>query len=249
MGQYLLNRIENSSNITILKNVLVKKIGKGKVFTEKGVFYYRNLVGADGSLSIVRRYLGISPKLLIGMRYKSFKMADELVVYFDFELLKSKGYFWVFPHINYTNIGVGFDPKLFNVQRAEKKLRNFLKENDYLNKNEKNFYQNFGAALINYSYRGCVFGNIFLAGDAAGLASKATGEGIVPALVSGEEIGKKILNPNYQTRNLDKILKIKKRQEIFKDIFDFLPFFKKKFFKTFLIFLKKRKFQSYYFGN
>ena len=248
LGQYLLNRIKNSSNITILKNSLVKKIEKDKVFTDKGIFYYRNLVGADGSFSVVRKYLGIPSKLLVGMRYKSSQITDKLIVYFDFELLKANGYFWVFPHIDYTNVGIGFDPKILNARKAEEKLRDFLKKNNYLNK-EKDFYRDFGAALINYSYKGCVFGNIFLVGDAAGLVSKATGEGIIPALVSGEEIGKKILDPNYQMGNLDRILKIKKRQEMLRNIFDLSPLFKKEFFKMILILFKRQKFQSYYFGD
>ena len=43
------------------------------------------------------------------------------------------------------------------------------------------------ADYINYDYQGWSFGRIFLISDAAGLASGLTGEGIYPAIISGEE--------------------------------------------------------------
>ena len=50
-------------------------------------------------------------------------------------------------------------------------------------------------------------------GDAAGLASVMTGEGIPYALISGQEIGRKILNPDYKMAGLKRILEIKKKQK------------------------------------
>ncbi len=61
------------------------------------------------------------------------------------------------------------------------------------------------------------FGNIFLIGDAAGLIYRFTGEGIHPAMISGEEIGKKIIDPNYKI-SIDEILKKKKQQFIITNI-------------------------------
>jgi geranylgeranyl reductase len=52
------------------------------------------------------------------------------------------------------------------------------------------------AALINYDYRGHAFGHAWLVGDAAGLASGLTGEGIYPAIVSGETIARSIVDPD-----------------------------------------------------
>jgi flavin-dependent dehydrogenase len=71
----------------------------------------------------------------------------------------------------------------------------------------------FEAARINIDYKGFVFGNRFLAGDAAGFASGLTGEGIYQALLSGEEIAKGILNSDYRYPGIKHILKIKNRQE------------------------------------
>jgi flavin-dependent dehydrogenase len=49
------------------------------------------------------------------------------------------------------------------------------------------------SAPINCRYHGLQFGNFFLAGDAAGLPSAATGEGIAYAFASGEEVALRIL--------------------------------------------------------
>jgi len=71
----------------------------------------------------------------------------------------------------------------------------------------------FEAARINIDYKGFVFGNRFLAGDAAGFASGLTGEGIYQAILSGEEVSKGILNRDYRYPGIKQILKIKNRQE------------------------------------
>ncbi|MEW6427906.1 MAG: NAD(P)/FAD-dependent oxidoreductase, partial [Thermodesulfobacteriota bacterium] len=49
------------------------------------------------------------------------------------------------------------------------------------------------AYLINYDYRGSRFGKVHLVGDAAGLASPLTGEGIYPAILSGRAAAAAIL--------------------------------------------------------
>ncbi len=71
----------------------------------------------------------------------------------------------------------------------------------------------FEAAHINFDYRGFAFGNRFLAGDAAGFASGLTGEGIYPAILSGEEVARGILNKNYNYPGIKHLLKMKNGQE------------------------------------
>ncbi len=67
------------------------------------------------------------------------------------------------------------------------------------------------AATINFDYRGWRFGNIFLVGDAAGLASGLTGEGIYPAVLSGETVAKTILDSAYDCGKLDTLIKKQRR--------------------------------------
>jgi len=43
------------------------------------------------------------------------------------------------------------------------------------------------------------------------LASGLTGEGIYQAAISGEEVAKSIINKNYVSKKMDKLIKMKKR--------------------------------------
>ncbi len=67
--------------------------------------------------------------------------------------------------------------------------------------------------MINYDYKGHDFGNKFLIGDAAGLASGLTGEGIYFAIKSGEDVAKKIINKKYDCHNIKHILEVKSFEE------------------------------------
>ncbi len=243
LGQYLLERIKGIKNITILKETTVKQINKGSILTDKGKFSYKYLVGADGSLSVVRKFLGLKTKVSIGLRYKVPEIVNDVEWRFYPEILGS-GYLWVFPHKTHTNIGVFFEPKEATMEKAKEFLEKFLKENNYTFSDVKP-----GAATLNFLYKGCIFGNIFLAGEAAGLTSRTTGEGIAPALISGREIGMKILDPEYKMPLLKEFLKVKGRQEFFKKMTDAMPFMTKYFLIIFMRLIKIKKFQIYFEGK
>ncbi len=51
------------------------------------------------------------------------------------------------------------------------------------------------------------FGDIFLVGEAAGLASGLTGEGVYQSLVSGQEVANMIIDPMHQPIQLEQVLK------------------------------------------
>ncbi len=242
LGQYQLSKIKDSHNITILNDTLVKSVSREEIITNKGTFYFKYLVGADGSSSIVRKYLGLKSKICLTFCCKIPKITDDLIWNLNPELLKF-GYIWVFPHKNYTHIGIYFNPEHVSSMAAKGLLKKYLSDNGYAFSES-----DLKAAPINYFYKGCIFGNIFLVGDAAGLASKVTGEGISFALVSGKEIGRKILNPDYKMIELNKALMFKKRQERMIRIFDMFPFMYRYFPNVFLTLVKRHWFQSY-FGN
>ena len=63
------------------------------------------------------------------------------------------------------------------------------------------------AGLVNYDYQGYSFGNNWLVGEAAGLASGLTGEGIYPAIISGQAVAQKIIDPNYPAKDLTRMIK------------------------------------------
>ncbi|UCD83297.1 MAG: NAD(P)/FAD-dependent oxidoreductase [Deltaproteobacteria bacterium] len=240
LGQYQLSKIEECDNITILKETFVKSIGKGEITTNRGNFYYRYLVGADGSASLVRRHVGLEPRVCIGVYYDIPGVADDFILYFNPKMLRS-GYIWVFPHRDFINIGIYFNPEHLNPRKARDILRKYLTDNGY-----RFSESNFKGAAINYSYQGCVFNDIFLIGDAAGLATKATGEGISFALTSGSEIAKRILNPDYKMVELDKVLAVKRRQERILKNADKYPFLQDRLFDFSVKLMKKGWFQSYY---
>ena len=124
-GQHLLNKIKNSENITVLKNTLVERIEKNKIITSGGNFYFKYLVGADGSFSVVRKYLGLKTESLVGLRCKTNQKSDKFAVYFNPKLLRL-GYFWVFPHKSYINIGVYFNPKYISSEKAREIFKTFF---------------------------------------------------------------------------------------------------------------------------
>ena len=69
------------------------------------------------------------------------------------------------------------------------------------------------AGLINFDYRGWRFGNKMLIGDAAGLASGLTGEGMYSALVSGETAARVILDPEYDCHALQQLIKKQQKHQ------------------------------------
>jgi len=196
----------------IILDCAALKINDGFVSTSNEVdFHFKYLIGADGTNSLVRKHLGLATeKLATAMQYlappANFK---NLEIFFDPKKI-GPAYLWVFPHKNYVSIGIGADPKFI----SPVKLKNYL--DDWCVKhgiNPKEY--SLQAASINYDYRGLEFNNIFLVGDAAGLTSGASGEGIHPAIVSGQEAAQKIINPNYNLPKIKKILRDKKLKEKF----------------------------------
>ena len=154
-------------------------------------FEFRFLIGADGSISIVRKFLGIpTKKLEIAIQYIIPKKLDGFKVYLDDNLFGT-GYLWIFPNADYTSIGCGSDLNFIKPPVLKSNFDQWLKNNNFNMEGAK-----FEGALINYDYKGYRFGNIFLAGDAAGLTSGILGKGINSAFLSGKQIAKDILGIN-----------------------------------------------------
>ncbi|MFH1536810.1 MAG: NAD(P)/FAD-dependent oxidoreductase [Patescibacteria group bacterium] len=236
-GQWQLSKLKNS-NIEIKTNTNVTKIDKNYIeIDNKKKIKYKYLVGADGSSSLTRRYLGISTKkLAVCIQYiiPTDKYKD-LEIFFDSKLFHA-WYAWIFPHQGYVSIGTGCNPKYVTVKQLKENFHKWLKEKniDY----SKGEYQ---AHPINYDYQGFYFKNIFLIGEAAGFTSGLTGEGIYPALISGEEVAKKILNNNHNCDKINKFLKNKKIQEFTLKIFEISGPFKNFEFNLMNLILTNKK--------
>lgn len=184
----------------------VTAISPGILKTTAGYVGYRFLIGADGSSSLVRRYLGLpSQGLGAGINYQVPGRWPEMEWHFNPRLFGS-GYAWIFPHRQTTSIGAYAD---------RHDLSPALLHQHFLAWAQGQAIDLSGvkarAALINFDYRGWNFKPVFLVGDAAGIASGFTGEGIFPAIVSGETVAQTILNPGYRPQRLGQLLKRQQR--------------------------------------
>jgi len=205
LGQWMLQQAREKGAI-VLNNAPVIKVDKASVYLKDRKIAYQYLVGADGSSSLVRRYLNIATtKQGAGINYQiPVKMAN-MEWHLNPRAFNS-GYAWVFPHGQTTSVGIYAERRDVPPQQLFGRFCLWAKENKISLNDAK-----LGAALINFDYQGWNFGNTFLAGDAAGIASGFTGEGIYPAIVSGRTIAKSIITPGHDPRRLKRL--IKKQQQ------------------------------------
>lgn len=158
---------------------------------------FEYLVGADGSSSFVRRHLGLqSNNVGIGIHYQVPMKVERMEWHLDSRFFKN-GYGWIFPHKDVVSVGAYVDKNVMPAKLLKANLNHWARtmgfELDHLKPR---------AELINFDYKGHQFDNFFLIGDAAGLASPLTGEGIYPAIVSAETVAELILNPEYDQTSL-----------------------------------------------
>ena len=211
-ADWQLGELSGAKNVEIRTGCKVTAIDDDSV-TVNGIsaFKYGCLVGADGSFSRVRNFLGLrSEKVAIAIQYIVPNDKHTKMEYFlDAGLFKS-WYAWIFPHEGYASIGCMCDPRYLSAKTLQRNFDAWLRKNGIDVRGLKQ--QGYG---INYDYRGFKFrsGKIFLAGDAAGFASGLTGEGIYQAIVSGEEVAKTILDEGYESPGIAHLLETKRMHE------------------------------------
>jgi geranylgeranyl reductase len=207
LGQWQLKKLEKFSNITVRTNSKVSKIKKDFLIVNDQKISYHYLVGADGSASKVKRFLGL--------KSRSVNIAIQYIIptqkYSDFELffdskLFSAWYAWIFPHENYVSVGCVCNPKYLSANDLSRNFHHWLKKRKIDITDAK-----YEAFMLDYDYQGFRFDPVFLVGDAAGFVSGFTGEGIYQALISGEEVAKIILDNTYQPERMNELLTIKRK--------------------------------------
>ncbi len=199
------------SGAKILFGRQFKEINNNSILTSSNEkFQFDYLVGADGSNSMARKALKIGTKKIIAaFQYLVRGNYPDLEFHIDFDKF-GFSYAWIFPQNDIVSVGAGYYPRdseIFSMQDLRNNLSSWAKNKFDLSKGR------FEAFSINYDYRGFEFGNIFLAGDAAGLASGLTGEGIKFAILSGIDIAKKIIDPSYDCMEIKNTLRIKNQGE------------------------------------
>lgn len=207
LGQALTQKAQDAG-AKILFGCQVKSIDSSSIFCESKIsgkqmrYSFRFLVGADGSSSLVRRYLGLPvADIGIGINFQIPGDYPEMQWHLDSSLF-ANGYAWIFPHKCTASIGAYVDARNMKANTLKTNLLSWGDQHGYPLRQYKA-----SAELINFDFRGWHFNNIFLIGDAAGLASGLTGEGIFPAIISGEVVGHYIANPQYCLTPLQNLIK------------------------------------------
>jgi geranylgeranyl reductase len=171
---------------------------------------FTHLIGADGADSGVRRALGLpSPRAYFAAEFNVPAVRMEpLRIECDSPGL-GNGYFWVFPHVDYTSIGAVAPKKLI----APASVRRYLEARA----------RALGAALRNVPFEGATLEvhavalaprpGVSLAGDAAGMPSALTAEGIYAAIVTGEEAARLALDPRYPCPKTASWLRVKRAHD------------------------------------
>lgn len=175
---------------------------RGVAATDRGRIRFELLIGADGARSRVRRWLGL-PK---GLTLRALQLTldaddpaltrigtDAPAVWFDPARFGS-GYGWLFPAPDQVRIGCGASRATRFATRLKGSFLDWLAALG-LDPSQGRVQ----AGTIGCGYLGHRFGRAFLIGDAAGLASPVTGEGIAQALESGREVAREILEPGYRS--------------------------------------------------
>ncbi len=201
------------SGAKIIFNARVAEIGNDYIVVNGRKIFFENLVGADGSNSLVRRHLKLKTSPGIGIQYWIEGIKDWIEIYLDPEKFGS-WYAWITPHKNKVSVGTGGDLREISAEKMKNNLKYLFREKKIILAQD-----NLEGAYINYCYKGYRFGNKFLVGDAAGFASGLTGEGIYPAIASGEDVAKIIINKNHKPALIKEILNKKKKLELIMKIF------------------------------
>jgi geranylgeranyl reductase len=171
---------------------------------------YRHLIGADGTASAVRRALGLTGgRDFFAGEFNIPGLRRECLYAACAGRELAGGYFWVFPHADYTSVGAMVHKGCVPPARVRPYLERRMAELGIEPGDTP-----YEGATIGTDYFGVEFqGSVYLAGDAAGTASALSGEGIYGALISGEAVALSILEPGYPRPKLRSWLRSKGVQD------------------------------------
>ncbi len=211
LGEWMAGEVRKKG-IEIRLGSRVNRIEKGRLYLKNGgEIGYRYLVGADGVNSLVRRYLGLPlEQRIFTFQYRiPWQGEPRFEIHMDARYFHS-WYAWVFPHKDHLVVGTGGDARYVSPSKMKKRFRTWAEKHGF--DLDGADYESFP---ISYDYRGWDFDPVFLAGEAAGLASGLTGEGIYQALVSGEAAAARILGNKDPLPQMEKVIRYNNIQHKF----------------------------------
>jgi flavin-dependent dehydrogenase len=201
----------NETTVSVMTGTRVKEVRKESVVLDNGEeMGFTSLVGADGYASVVRRYLGIpQEKKMIGIQYMVPQTVTDpkLEIFLDSKYFNS-WYGWIFPHSDMICVGCACDPKYYSSRKLKENFHNWL-----IKMNIDVSLAEYQSAPISYDYRGLKFENMYLVGDAAGIGSGLTGEGIYQSLVTGIEVAEYIKGGTEESDELKAVIRYNRIQE------------------------------------
>lgn len=163
---------------------------------------FEQLVGADGTNSLVRRFIGLPVDAMgVGIHCEVSGWYPQMEWHLDPDMF-GPGYGWYFPHQRQYSVGVYADSRWIPARNLRQQLLGWLQQ-----RRVQPDASTLRAGLVNYDYRGVRFGSVWLVGDAAGLASGLTGEGIYSAFLSGQEVARMILAADYTPKRLQMLVR------------------------------------------
>jgi len=177
----------------VLEGEQAEEVTERKVRTSGGMeLSWDFLVGADGVGSLVGEHLAGKRRRRrcgVGIQARLFRQGDNphgLHVHFG---LVPWGYGWIFPGRDHILVGIGGAGRGFRPRSLGRRLSGLLK---HAGATENETLQ--GAPLPSgYPNRRLGRGSVYLAGDAAGLVDRISGEGIAHAVESGLLVAEAIL--------------------------------------------------------
>jgi flavin-dependent dehydrogenase len=163
------------------------KSGDGRVIALKP----KIIIGADGPHSTVGRWVGaVNEHMLpaVQMTLPLTEPLDHTEVYFSPEIYA--GYGWLFPKGESANVGLGMKRTDGDQEPIVKTLHRFVERLKKKGKITGRPTAQTAGWIPAEPVRSAVYGNIALAGDAAGHTHAITGAGIFAAVVCGQMAGK-----------------------------------------------------------
>jgi flavin-dependent dehydrogenase len=187
-GRHTIERhLQQGADADIRFDEPVQRVTPELVETRQRRYRYRQLVGADGANSIVRRHLALPRESIVGWAYHFVldRPATEFHIYWLPRTFPAGYGYMMSRSREQTMVGIAFVGERFDREVAARAGR-WVAERFGLDVAKLRHE----AAKGNADYRGWRFGNVFLVGEAAGLLNPLSTEGIYYAIRSGEAVGK-----------------------------------------------------------
>lgn len=209
------------------------------IITNKGIFKFKFIIGADGANSITRKFIDDKYKpngfcLETNIPRDEFEHSNIAEIYFG--IIKN-GYGWIFPKKEHITVGIGgvFTKNIDYKKSFYEFLK--IKQIKYDKLNIKGHFVPFGKYINKPIYDG----KLLLVGDAAGLVDPIHGEGLYFSILSGKFAAETIVKSveSCDDSLLDYIEKIKPIHKIIDDGVWFQNIFYRLWFQTLIFPLAK----------